>query len=279
MFTTWTSENLEIKRELTTRWERELMTGPVSGGNETRYFRYKRVREMRFNYVGLTRQAAYCCAADMRNRFRRKQIQQSWSDDGAGHIAWVWPIGTSLNDLSYTIVEAAEVMEPTLTKGEMWQVEVDVREELFYNHTPWKNSEGIDPESYRFTAFEMDPDGEYGEFAGGKGGVPGADFWYPSALVSNAADRLELYPPTGWMTYRGNDAVEVRLRNSTGIASDKLWGQFYADGRWLDGAQLSRGVLAWPVTASASRPTMLRVYFPGDESHGYIESNSVLIGG
>lgn len=276
MFTTWTDENLVIERDLTTTYTRELVTGPTIRGTDDKaiYFKYTRVRDMRFKYVGLTREAAYNCAADMRAIFRRKYLPQIWHDGGAGHYGWSWPVNSTI--LDYKVVDVATVAEPRLKDGEQWEVDVTLYEPLEYNHTAIKETSDF-PETAIFAAFEMDPNGKHGCFVGGYGNVAGEDYWYPGQAARDALDEILLYRPTRWTTRNSSlaTAVEINCRNYTSIDTSKLWGQFYADGAWLNGSELKYGFLNWSLQSSDSRPTKLRIYYPGDDSHGYIVSNEV----
>jgi hypothetical protein len=246
---------------------------------------------MRFKYVGLTQKAAICCAADMRSRFSRMIVPQVWAGSGATYpstpygFGWYWPAAVGRLDQTYERKDVAEVAEPRQVSGGLWEVEVDVYEDLTYNHTAFSeviNEDGTGADNHRFVAFEIDPDGDFGEFIGGGGGVAGADGWYPTARDKDGSIRL--YPVLGWSNYLlSNRAIKVRARlELEGIRGDGLSVQFWVGdyptrGQWLQAQPLSNGWAQWRVTDSDNVPTAMRLVYVGDKA-GLIESNVVRIG-
>lgn len=170
LFYTYGTENKVLKQPLRTTFERRNITRKMSQV-DCAYIEYTRIRTQSFSYVGMDLDTAMTCVNDMTKLYQRTWFTWVWDNSNL-----IWRKQTTAEMLSGERLceSVADVGLVRVGNGQMWNVEVNVREEITIPYRPIiSTNRDIIPTGW--TQFESTPEMKTDAF---KGDISGTDFGY-----------------------------------------------------------------------------------------------------
>lgn len=177
MNNTWGFANMKTTEPLRVNWKREIVVEHVKitkdDGNvfEGDYYalKYTRTRTKRWEYIGLTQEAAKACVAAMTEYLNRIQVkQQVFLRSGTAPHFMFSPARDPRN---WNRVNCGTASSRQVS-GDSFTVSVDLQEVLSFfaeEMTPIDNAQFVQFfEEYKWRGFETYPTGEWPQFHGGE---------------------------------------------------------------------------------------------------------------
>lgn len=131
LFHTYGTENKVLKQPLRTVFERRNITRKTSSV-DCAYIEYTRIRTQSFSYVGMDLDTAMSCVSAMTKLYQRTWFTWVWDNSNL-----IWRKQTTAEMLSgERICESVADISLVKVGGEMWNVDVNVREEIMI---PYRN--------------------------------------------------------------------------------------------------------------------------------------------
>lgn len=176
MDNTWGFHNMKVTEPLRVQWKRDIViqrvnikrTGQEAFVGDYYALKYTRTRTKKWEYIGLTQEAAKVCVAQFNEYLNRIQIKQAIRLTAEGVPQFFFT--ASRDPRNWNRVNCGTVAA-RLVAGESYTVSIDLQEVLSYFSpymTPVSNEDFIDFfERYKWFQFENYPSGEWPQFRGG----------------------------------------------------------------------------------------------------------------
>lgn len=197
MLPTFTDFNRVVSEPLRTEWEKELRNDVFVNGVAHSYYVYTRTRTKRWKYVGLSRAAADVCSDYLNSLLNRRVKRQMWSPEKPDELTpagiWKWmPATANIWDSAFDRIVCGEA-KPSHVEAHLWEVNAELNEVVtFRGKATSAQKPTIETDAWlqaldsiRWREFEMNPEGRFGNFAGGNYTIPFVDdFDYDERIAS-----------------------------------------------------------------------------------------------